>query len=163
MDKFDRYFKGASVSQYDKLVNSYVDYSTDYSHHYLYTNGYSIVMCDFVRTDFKENLGIKDYVVRTFENFIDKTSIESIITYDYDYIKNNGVKDGKDMIFKFNDNYSINITLLNKIKAMIGCNKINYIIKSDNYHPIIEIVGKNMNIYWNFMLNLYISTINKGG
>lgn len=155
MDKFDRYFKGASVKQYDKLVNSYVNYSTDYSNHYLYTNGYSIVMCDFVRTDFKENLGIKDYIVKTFENFIDKTSVESIITYDYDYVKNNSVKDGKDMIFKFNNNYSINIKLLNKIKVMIGCNKINYIIKSDNYHPIIEIVGKGMQVGYLLPMRVY--------
>ena len=155
MDKFDRYFKGASVSQYHKLVNSYVDYSTDYSNHYLYTNGYSIVMCDFVRSDFKENVGIKDYIVRTFENFIDKTSVENIITYDYDYIKNNSVKDGKDMVFKFNDDYSINVTLLNKIKGMIGCNKINYIIKKDSYHPIIEIVGKGMQVGYLLPMRVY--------
>ena len=155
MDKFDKYFKGASVSQYDKLVNSYVNYSTDYSNHYLYTNGYSIVMCDFGRTDFRENLGIKDYIIRTFENFIDKTSIESIISYDYDYVKNNSVKDGKVMIFRFNDNYSININLLNKIKGMIGCNKINYIIKSDNYHPIIEIVGKGGQVGYLLPMRIY--------
>lgn len=155
MDKFDKYFKGASVKQYDKLVNSYVDYSTDYSNHYLYTNEYSIVMCDFVRTDFKENLGIKDYIVRTFENFIDKTSIESIISYDYDYVKNNSVKEGKDTIFRFNDNYSININLLNKIKAMIGCNKINYIVKKDNYNPIIEIVGRGMQVGYLLPMRIY--------
>lgn len=155
MDKFDRYFKGASVWQYDKLVNSYIDYSTDYSKHYLYTNGYSIVMCDFVRSDFKENLGIKNYIVRTFENFIDKTSVESIMTYDYDYIKNNSVKDGKDTIFKFNDDYSINVTLLNKIKGMIGCNKVNYIIKKDSYHPIIEIVGKGMQVGYLLPMRVY--------
>ena len=155
MDKFDRYFKGASARQYDGLVNSYVDYSTEYSKHYLYTNGYSIVMCDFIRTDFKENLGIKDSVVKTFENFINKTSVESIITYDYNYVKNNSVKEGKDMIFKFNNDYSINVTLLNKIKGMIGCNKINYIIKSDNYHPIIEIVGKSMQVGYLLPMRVY--------
>ena len=155
MDKFDRYFKGASVNQYDKLVNSYINYSTNYSNHYLYTNGYSIVMCDFVRTDFKENLGIKDYIVRTFENFIDKTSIQSITSYDYDYVKNNSVKDGKHTIFRFNDNYSMDINLLNKIKGMIGCNKINYIIKSDNYHPIIEIVGKGVQVGYLLPMRIY--------
>ena len=155
MDRFDRYFKGASNNTYNRLVNTYVDYSTNYRKHYLYTNGYSVVMCDLIRTDFKENLGIKDYVVKTFENFIDKTSVENIITYDYNYIKNNSIKDGKDMIFKFNNDYSINITLLNKIKGMIGCNKINYIIKSNSYHPIIEIVGKNMQVGYLLPMRVY--------
>lgn len=155
MDKFDKYFKGASNNMYDRIVNTYVDYSTSYTNHYLYTNGYSVVMCDECNTRFTENLKLKASVIEFFESFIDKTNIESIITYDYNYIKNNSIKEGKDMIFRFNDNYSMNIKLLSKIKGMIGCNKINYIIKKDNYHPIIEIVGKGMQVGYLLPMRIY--------
>ena len=146
MDKFDRYFKGASKNMYPRIVNTYVDYLTNYNHHYLYTNGYSVVMCDTCNTRFTENLKLKASVIDFFESFIDKTNIESIITYDYDYVKNNSIKNGRDMIFKFNNDYSMDIKQLNKIKGMIGCNKINYIVKKDSYHPIIEIVGRGMQV-----------------
>lgn len=155
MDKFDKFFKGASENMYHRIVNTYVDYLTDYGHHCLYTNEYSIVMSNECRTDFKENLKLKESIVTYFEKFIDKTDIKEIITYDYDYIKNNSFKDGKNLLFRVNNDYSINITLLNKIKGMIGCSKVNFIIKNNSYHPIIEIVGRDMQVGYLLPMKVY--------
>ena len=130
MDKFDKFFKGASKNMYPRIVNTYVDYSNGNGKYYLYTNAYSVVLSNECRTDFKENLKLKDSIVTFFEEFIDKTHIKDIITYDYDYLKNNS----KNLLFRVNNDYSINITLLNKIKGMIGCSKVNFIVKNNSYH-----------------------------
>ena len=143
MDKFDKFFKGASKNICPRIVNTYVDY---YGKHYLYNNGYSIVLSNECRTDFKENLNLKERIITFFEGFVDKTDIKEIITYDYDYLKNNSFKDDKNLLFRVNNDYSINITLLNKIKGMIGCRKVNFIVKNNAYHPIIEVIGRDMQV-----------------
>ena len=155
MDKFDRYFKGANKSSYDRLVNTYVDYSTNYSKHYLLTNGYSIVLTDIIRTDFIENKIISESIKKHFNGFIDKTNISSIESFDYNYIKNNGVVDNKDHVFKIANDYCINIPLLNKIKGLIGCNKINVILKNNSDMPIIEVVGKYMQVGYLLPMRVY--------
>ena len=155
MDKFDKFFKGASKNTYSRIVNTYVDYSNKNGHHYLYTNVYSVVLSNECRTDFKENLNLKDSIVTLFEGFIDKTDIKEIITYDYDYLKNNGFKDGKNLLFRVNNDYSINITLLNKIKGMIGCSKVNFIVKNNSHHPIIEVIGRDMQIGYLLPMKVY--------
>lgn len=152
MDKFDKFFKGASKNMYHRIVNTYVDYSN--SNYFLYTNAYSVVLSNECRTDFKENLNLKDTIVTFFEGCIDKTDIKEIITYDYDYLKNNSFKDGKNLLFRVNNDYSINITLLNKIKGMIGCIKVNFIVKN-NYHPIIEVIGRDMQVGYLLPMKVY--------
>lgn len=153
MDKFDKFFKGASKNMYTRIVNTYVDYLTDYGHHYLYTNGYSVVLSNECRTDFKENLNLKESIVTLFEGFIDTTDIKDIITYDYDYLKKNGFKDGKNLVFRVNNDYSINITLLNKIKGMIGCSKVNFIVKNNS--PIIEVIGRDIQVGYLLPMKVY--------
>lgn len=150
MDKFDKFFKGASKNTYPRILNTYVDYSNK---NYLYTNAYSIVLSNECRTDFKENLNLKESIVTLFEGFIDKTDIKEIITYDYDYLKNNSFKDGKNLLFRVNNDYSINITLLNKIKGMIGCSKVNFIVKNNS--PIIEVIGRDMQVGYLLPMKVY--------
>lgn len=152
MDKFDKFFKGASKNLYSRIVNTYVDYSNKY---YLYTNAYSVVLSNECRTDFKENLNLKERIVTLFEGFIDKTDIKEIITYDYDYLKNNSFKHGKNLLFRVNNDYSINITLLNKIKGMIGCSKVNFIVKNNSNQPIIEVVGRDMQVGYLLPMKVY--------
>lgn len=155
MDKFDKFFKGASENMYSRIVNTYVDYSNKNAKHYLYTNGYSVVLSNNCKTDFKENLNLKESIITFFEGFIDKTDIKEIITYDYDYLKNNGFKYGKNILFRVNNDYSINITLLNKIKSMIGCSKVNFIVKNNSHHPIIEVIGRDMQVGYLLPMKVY--------
>lgn len=151
MNKFDKFFKGASKNIYPRIINTYIDYSNKNGHHYLYTNGYSVVLSNDCRTDFKENLNLKKSIVTLFEGFIDKTDIKEIITYDYDYLKNNG----KNLLFRVNNDYSINIILLNKIKGMIGCSKVNFIVKNNSHHPIIEVIGRDMQVGYLLPMKVY--------
>lgn len=153
MDKFDKFFKGASKNMYTRIVNTYVDYSNKNGNYFLYTNGYSVVLSNECRTDFKENLNLKESIIKIFEGFVDKTDIKEIITYDYDYLKNNGFKDGKNQVFRVNNDYSINITLLNKIKGMIGCSKVNFIVKNNS--PIIEVIGRDMQVGYLLPMKVY--------
>ena len=54
-----------------------------------------------------------------------------------------------------NNDYSINITLLNKIKGMIGCSKVNFIIKNNSYDPIIEVIGRDMQVGYLLPMKVY--------
>ena len=134
MNRYDRYFKKNKLGVNDNLYNTYVEYDTGYSKHSLISNGCSIVMV---------NEKLSRSIISFFENFIDKNGVEVLETTHIDIIKD---KITDDDTYNINDNYCIDYNVLKSICSIIGGKKVNVITADRFYHPIIEIIGKDMQV-----------------
>lgn len=143
MNRYERYFKKNKLGVNDKLYNTYVEYDTGYSKHFLISNGCSIVMVNDIPNNFTKNNTVSKSIISFFENYIDKNDVEVLQETHIDIIKD---KITSDNTYIINDSYCIDYNVLKDICSIIGGKKVNIITGDRFYHPIIEIVGKDMQV-----------------
>lgn len=143
MNRYDRYFKKNKLGVNDKLYNTYVEYNTGYSKHNLISNGCSIIMVNDIPDNFTKNETLSKSIISFFENYIDKNGVDVLETTHIDIIKD---KLTDNNTYNINKDYCIDYDVLKSICSIIGGKKINVITSDRFYHPIIEIIGKDMQV-----------------